>query len=169
MSFFVLGLPRSRTAWLANFLTYDGLFCYHEGTGGCHSIDEYKDKIAGKGDSNTGLALFDFEPHFKDSKIVVIDSTIDRSVKFAADVFNVDVKDSMKALKNRLDNIEGLHIDIKDINNRLSDIWEFIANSPMDYERANSLINMNIQVCDPLKIDYAALNDFKGSINEYVA
>ena len=28
--FFVTGLPRSRTAWLANFLTWQGTFCYHD-------------------------------------------------------------------------------------------------------------------------------------------
>ena len=43
-NFFVLGLPRSRTAWLANFLTYDGYFCFHEGIDGCRSIDDYKKK-----------------------------------------------------------------------------------------------------------------------------
>lgn len=30
MPFFITGLPRSRTAWLANFLTWDGTMCGHE-------------------------------------------------------------------------------------------------------------------------------------------
>jgi hypothetical protein len=29
--FFITGLPRSRTAWLANFMTYGGAYCRHEG------------------------------------------------------------------------------------------------------------------------------------------
>jgi hypothetical protein len=28
--FFITGLPRSRTAWLANFFTTDHSFCYHD-------------------------------------------------------------------------------------------------------------------------------------------
>ena len=76
MDFLVLGLPRSRTAWLANFLTHDGLFCYHEAINGCSSMKEYKEKVEGKGDSNTALALFDFEKHFPETKIIVIDTNI---------------------------------------------------------------------------------------------
>jgi hypothetical protein len=30
--FFIIGLPRSRTAWLANFLTWGKCFCWHEAT-----------------------------------------------------------------------------------------------------------------------------------------
>jgi hypothetical protein len=30
MMYFITGLPRSRTAWLANFMTYGSSFCYHE-------------------------------------------------------------------------------------------------------------------------------------------
>lgn len=35
--FFVTGLPRSRTAWLANFLTAGGALCIHEGL--VHGVD----------------------------------------------------------------------------------------------------------------------------------
>lgn len=34
-TFFVTGLPRSRTAWLANLLTHGPAFCYHERLGQC--------------------------------------------------------------------------------------------------------------------------------------
>lgn len=37
--FFILGYPRSRTAWLANFFTYGPCFCYHEPTLECGSLD----------------------------------------------------------------------------------------------------------------------------------
>ena len=30
MNFFITGLPRSRTSWLANFFTYKGCYCFHE-------------------------------------------------------------------------------------------------------------------------------------------
>ena len=87
-TFLILGLPRSRTAWLANFLTYDGLFCYHEAINGCKNIKEYKQKVKGKGDSNTALALFDFESHFPNAKIIIIDSEIDKAVEVSANKFS---------------------------------------------------------------------------------
>lgn len=38
--FFVTGLPRSRTAWLANFLTWGNTFCYHDIFLRCQRPDE---------------------------------------------------------------------------------------------------------------------------------
>jgi hypothetical protein len=37
--FFVVAMPRSGTAWLANFLTWGNSFCYHEALYGCESMD----------------------------------------------------------------------------------------------------------------------------------
>ena len=105
MNFLILGLPRSRTAWLANFLTYDGLFCYHEAINGCLNMDEYAEKVKGKGDSNTALALFDFEHMFPDAKIIVVDSSIDAAVTFGFEQGH-DIREAMTIEKQRLDSIE---------------------------------------------------------------
>lgn len=40
--FLVLGLPRSRTAWLSRFLTYDGWVCGHEEIRHMRSLDDVK-------------------------------------------------------------------------------------------------------------------------------
>lgn len=61
--FFITGLPRSRTAWLANFLTFGASFCYHEGLLGCRSLDDlYRKMDALKrpvcGDADTALLHF---------------------------------------------------------------------------------------------------------------
>ena len=112
-NFLILGLPRSRTAWLANFMTSDGIQCSHEGLNGCKSLDEYKAKFKpNSGDSNTGLASFNFEDLFEDFKIVVIDSEIEASVDFTKRYFNADVTSEMEVLNKRLDSIECLHIKI---------------------------------------------------------
>lgn len=164
-NFFVLGLPRSRTAWLANFLTYDDLFCYHEGVNGCKTINEYKEKIKGKGDSNTGIMLFDFENHFPDAKFIIIDSDIEPSINFGRNVFNTDIEHEMSVCKNRLDNINGLHINLADINNRLDEIWDYVSTKKFNADRADMLINLDIQVKDPLDIDFEAIKSFKETVN----
>lgn len=44
--FFILSLPRCRTAWLANFLTNGDAFCYHEAMRTVNSLDELAAKLS---------------------------------------------------------------------------------------------------------------------------
>lgn len=56
--FCVFGLPRSRTAWLAQFLSYGGRECRHEGTVPMRSFDAVLATLrAGVGLSDTMLGL----------------------------------------------------------------------------------------------------------------
>ena len=61
--FFVSGLPRSRTAWLANFLTTDKSLCFHDGLKYCRKVEDLTEvfKRSDKefvGDSDSALVLF---------------------------------------------------------------------------------------------------------------
>ena len=61
--FFILGLPRSRTAWLAAFLTDGPVHCHHELIRQCANPDEYLVRLAATrtpivGDSSPALALY---------------------------------------------------------------------------------------------------------------
>ena len=162
-NFFILGLPRSRTAWLANFLTFDGNFCYHEGLDGCYTIEEYKDKLGkNKGDSNTGLMMIDFENTFPNSKVIIIDSTVTNAVKFTKNVYGTDIKELMLKAKERLDSMKGLHIRIEDINDSLKKIWEYVSTKPFNKERADMLVKLNIQVDNPYDFDKEAMKKFIG-------
>jgi len=160
MNFFILGLPRSRTAWLANFLTYDGLFCYHEASNGCKTVEEYKDKLKDCGDANTGMAFFKIEEMFPDSKFIVIDSDPQNTIDYARNTYGItDIKPFLE-LKERLDKIEGLHIPFDEINSRLEEIWSYVSTVPFDRKRAKLLVNMNIQIQDPSNIDALSLLEF---------
>ena len=163
MSFFILGLPRSRTAWLANFLTYDDLFCYHEGIDGCSSMDEYKDKIGNDGDSCTGLVMLDIDRYFPDAKKVIIDTSIDKAVRFGEEAYGVDMTDIMKSAKNKLDNTDGLHIDLNQIDDRLRDIWEYVTDKPFNEKRAELLKKLNVQVKNVFDIDVESMLNLKES------
>lgn len=54
--FFIISLPRSGTAWLANFLTFGDAFCFHEGLFGCDSLDRYEEVLRGVDQSVVGNA-----------------------------------------------------------------------------------------------------------------
>jgi hypothetical protein len=166
-NFLILSLPRSRTAWLANFLTYDDLQCSHEGIGNYETLDEYNASLLNNmGDSNTCLAAFDFEDYFIDTKIVIIDNTIDAAVAFEKKEFDVDTSAMLKILKNRLDGISGLHINFNDINNSLEEIWNYLSDKPFNKERADMLIGFDIQMRDvhdmKFKLSAKFHKDFKG-------
>lgn len=58
--FFVIGMPRTRTAWLSVLLTHGDTFCFHEGTGKRATFAEYVAMLRARpeacvGDSNAGL------------------------------------------------------------------------------------------------------------------
>ena len=61
--FFVSGLPRSRTAWLANLLTYEDSFCFHDALKYCTELKDLKDVFKRVpqgyvGNSDSALVLF---------------------------------------------------------------------------------------------------------------
>lgn len=60
---FITGLPRTRTAWLANFFTGDGVLVYHDLLADCRKVEDIKFKLFETpaqilGDSDSGLPLF---------------------------------------------------------------------------------------------------------------
>lgn len=167
-NFLILGLPRSRTAWLANFMTHDGFFCSHEGLNGCPSLFVYRDKFTnGMGDSNTGLALFDFEPLFTTFKKVIIDSDIDSAVAFSKKHYSCDSTRTMIAMQSRLNSLDGLHVHFNDINQRLEDIWTYITDLPFNTERAKMLMGFDVQVRNIHDFDCSAMARLRESTDDY--
>jgi hypothetical protein len=61
--FFITGLPRSRTAWLANYFTNGDVFCYHDAFKDTVSVDKLAklldrgEQVRYFGDSDSGLLL----------------------------------------------------------------------------------------------------------------
>ena len=156
-----MALPRSRTKWLAKFMSYDGQHCFHEGLNGCASLSDYANKIEGCGDSNTGLAFYDYEEYIDPStKIIVIDSDITKAVNYAKMKHNTDITDMMTKVKNRLDNIDALHIDFNNIDKSLKKMWEYVSDKPYDKERGETLAKINIQVASDYAIDIDAMTEF---------
>lgn len=153
-NFLVLGLPRSRTAWLANFLTYDDITCTHEGLNGCKNLTDYLSKFKTKsGDSNTGLMMFDFERYFRDFKIIIIDNTIDAAVEFSKRYYSHDSTQFMLKAQRRLSRIEGLHVPFKSINDNLEKIWDYVSGEQFNESRAKFLINLTVEIRDPYFAD----------------
>jgi hypothetical protein len=76
MAFIVLGLPRSRTAWLSRFLTYGDHVCGHEELRHCRSLGDVEQWFSQSciGTSETSAAPFWrlFERFAPDARIVIV-------------------------------------------------------------------------------------------------
>lgn len=156
MNFFVLGLCRSRTAWLANFLTYNGNYCHHEGLNGCHTVNSYIDKLQIDGDSGTGLMLIDIEKHFPDSPKVIIERDIEDIIPWAHENYGDAGVKVLYDQKEKLDKINGLRIPFDDIDHRLEEIWVHLVGNGFDRQRADLLTKLNVQVNDIHDVDVDA-------------
>jgi len=157
-NFFILGLPRSRTAWLANFMTHNGFNCLHDGLNGCNSINDYKTKLGpNSGDSNTGLVLFNFRKYFPTARTVIIDNSIASAVQYAKQRYSVDIAEQLLDAKAKLDDVHGLHISYHDINKKLETIWAYLTHdAPFDAKRAELLVSLDVSVVEPYIADKEA-------------
>ena len=156
MSYFVAALPRSKTAWLAVFLSQSGKYCFHDGMNGCNTLEEYKDKIGDDGDSSTGLQLFDINNLFPDSPIVVIEKSkeeLEHCIEWCGSTFGT-TRITMLEQYDQLMSVKGLRVKQSDIFHRLKEIFEYLTGCEwMNHYRY--LTSFNIQV-DPYSIDYQA-------------
>lgn len=93
--FFVISLPRSRSAWLASFLSYKGLKCGHDLLVDCGSVAEFENAMAGVAGSCETAAVVGWKllrSKWPMSKIVVITRDIPAIVaSCVAQGLNVDV------------------------------------------------------------------------------
>ncbi|MBP9155518.1 MAG: hypothetical protein KBF48_11280 [Xanthomonadales bacterium] len=77
--FFIVCLPRSRSAWLSNLLTYESVLCLHEPLLGCRSLDDLEAKlattgtpIAGAADTGAMFWVDDIIERFPDARFVLL-------------------------------------------------------------------------------------------------
>ncbi len=128
MSFFVLGLPRSRTAWLSVFLSQSGIHCYHEAINGCKSHSEYDNKIDGCGDSTTAFSYIN--GRYKGHPVVIIDKNdieFERCLSWCKTSFGVDMRQAMTEQREQLLSIDGLHVMQSEIDANLPEIFEYLT------------------------------------------
>jgi len=159
MNFFITGLPRSRTAWMANLFTYGDVHCFHEGMSGCESVVQYQTKLDSMkyhrhvGDSNTTTALFMSETW---GPTVIIERDLDEVVasledmqkEYGKEIFGTskEIRQNMEALWARLQVMEGLHIPFDQVDSRLEEIWEYCLPVPFNEERAEMLKDFKIEI-----------------------
>jgi len=157
MRFLIMGLPRSRTAWLSVALTYKNSHCLHEPLLGCMSVSELTTKFDDidadiVGGADTG-AVFFLDAIIKEMpfiKIVVIDRKIEdcESSSRRMGFDSVDLRELRLALDEASQRMNTLVVDY----DKLSDpstgrkIWQHCIGGEFPEKRWTDLARFNIQL-----------------------
>lgn len=153
LKFFITGLPRSRTAWFANFFTTGGSFCYHE------ALNHYPNKgaLTGAmtgakfyyGNSDSALPFTKFQEWFN-APTVIIERNADEVIESLYKLYgeHAAIPKLVLAGQVKLKHLRGLRVAFQDIDSRLHEIWDYCVDSIYDVERAEALMKLNIQTTD---------------------
>lgn len=156
MDYLITGLPRSRTAWLANYLTVGSSFCYHEGLKDCFDIGDLrmmkKAPYTGNSDSSAVFFIDEMKALFPNMKIVVIDrnyqDVLNSLEKDYAGPYTRYLVAATKTSKEYTQNrYPHLLVKFKDINKRLDEITEYcIPSEEITESRKKMLLDLKVEV-----------------------
>ena len=149
--FFIYSLPRSGSSWLSQFLSMPGSFCYHEPLAD-HTLPDILDKMETRPEPCVGL--IDTSAHQKDlaklenCNYYVIHrdlQEIDKSLKLKGWVINIQEEQKKLHLASAAAGCINLHYKWFNDLGYLRNVWDSIVDSPFDQERAEYLMEMNVQ------------------------
>lgn len=153
--FFVLGLPRSRTAWMANFLTHGNSYCDHDLLGEIKPEKFVKDleslHFQACGSAETSAILY---PGIipRNSRVVIIHRPVEHvhnSLLLCGVEVPIEKLQEYEILLNNIQADERLDVDFEELNDikHLERIWNFATyGQPFNVRRAFKLINYNVQI-----------------------
>jgi hypothetical protein len=152
--FFIASLPRSRTAWLANFLTYQESFCYHEPMNKT-KLQDYPfllrkpcKKYVGVSDSMNSLVMDQLIELFPDARIVVIWRDV-AQVEASLNRLGMPCPGLIKKIAKELDRIVGAYEPLVVEYDAFDPaaIWDYLMPEiPLDYARLDMLNEFNVTV-----------------------
>lgn len=156
LKYAVLGLPRSRTAWLSVFLSQSGIYCHHDGINGCFSMDEYKEKVADCGDSTTGFTHSNMDD-LKCPAIIIEKNNrqMQRCVDFCGELGVPP--DVVLTMNDYLMSLPYQRIKQSQIDDKLPEIFEYLTGKEYK-EQYGRLSKYNIQV-PPEHVDRQAMSE----------
>jgi hypothetical protein len=141
--FFITGLPRSRTAWFAAFMSASyGVKCAHEVMSMCqsreqfYSIMEYGLGFSSHfGNSDCGLVLTDFQKRWPQAKTLIIHRR--------------DAQEPIEGMKRALRKLRGMHVQFENIDKEIDNIHEYLVGSLVPQINVELFSKLNIQVKKP--------------------
>lgn len=153
-NYFITGLPRSRTAWLANFMCSGDSFCFHEGLRGCKTPEDFEAKLntghCFTGNSDSGQMFMRTLMSRPDAPVLIVERDIHEVIDSLADIglYNGDVRLLLVEMSRQMHRIKGMRVKFDEIPGALEDIWTYLVDLPFDKQRAEQLNTLNVQTTD---------------------
>jgi hypothetical protein len=159
--FFILGLPRSQTAWLSVMLTGPNSFCFHEGTGRFATWDEYVSALRGRpeafvGDSNPALFenIDELIEEFPDARFLVVTRPQDQAlaafcaaVPHESEAIRQGWNDYVRRFTEAIARLpEHLTVTVKSLDHEetAQQIYAHLVNGQLDVDRWRMLRDLRI-------------------------
>jgi hypothetical protein len=168
--FIVFSLPRSRSAWIARFLSYGGKRCGHDLAPRCATMKEFADLVSGEyvGTAETGAVIGwrAIRRLLPDARIAVVRRPVQEVYESLAR-FGLGSQSLMDELIERdtilhhVAKLPGVRsFRFADLNNVTvcQELFEFCLGVPFDWEWWESLANVNVQVDVAEQIKYLTEN-----------
>lgn len=147
--FFIFSLPRSGSSWLSVFLSGPGAYCYHEpfADGGWIQLyekwDRRSERVVGAIDTSAHQRNLGLQPDVNYFVLWRDKSAIQSSMRLRGWVMDLDSE--ISKLTRATVNCIPLYYNYLNEVNYLENIWGSIVGLPFDRERAEYLIEMNVQ------------------------
>jgi|KBSMisStaDraftv2_1062788.scaffolds.fasta_scaffold00169_23 hypothetical protein len=159
--FVIFALPRSRTAWLSQWLSYKGRRVGHDLAPHADTCQGYLDSLWPlSGTVETGIqdAHHLLRIAMPSAKFVVIRRPVEE-VNHSLAQFGVEQTDEMHRRSMVLDQIEATrsinYRDLKDVR-VCADLWEYLLDIPFDFEWWRHMDAQNIQIDVPQQLQFLA-------------
>lgn|SRR5574337_636073 len=164
--YLILALPRSRTAWLANFLTHGKSFCYHDPSatfGGAEGLarvlnEEVEYDAVGATDTGAILKIDEIVDQVDDLRLVYVVRDINECFESLKQMGLESMKSALYLANDHLERAIGKHPGMIVEFNRLNDldtgcsIWNYCVGDGFDFRRYEQLIKMRIEVMEDQRI-----------------
>ncbi len=143
IDFMILAAPRSGTTWCSNWLTTDTTLCLHDPLLKWTRGELMNLRTPRRlGVSCTGLALFPDWVNDNPARKVILHRPLDEIDQSLIGIGMTPISDHWSGV---LEQIEGVHLDWRDLFTRPQYIYEYLLDRPFDAERWALLREINMQ------------------------
>ena len=160
--FFILGLPRSRTAWLATWLSYGGKVCMHDALANVRDAAELRALVeeGACGFAETAGSYFPRTLHraFPNAKFVFVtrlstdvEASLDRLGKPGRKVVNAAagaIQEALAYLRPRAE-VSFVQFESLDRLDVLEPLWRYLRDEDMPKAHTTAMLQMRVTKIDP--------------------
>ncbi len=173
-NFFIISLPRSRTAWLSNYLTYEDSFCFHEGLVGCDSLKALRGKMEATGFKKVGnsdcmniLLIDNIMDEFPDAKFVFVHRPKEQVIHELRGLGlneNGFIEIAVQKMETFCD--FGLHVNYDDLKDPLTcaEVYSYCTGNESNFDRWRLLDKLDISIFIGRKIE-----EVHNNVNEAIS